>query len=537
MSEGDKKRQPPPPPVTEPETEGAGARLGRAIPPPPVTEPDPTLPAPPPVEKAPPPPPVQQAPPPPAPSGRPQRLELERAPRPTEPSRPAAPAPTTAKAAMDDLEAKGLFLVRTPPPPKSAVEVKAPPPPAGPSMRQVEEAWGFFAPDVAPQGPLGAPPPASPGAGLAPERERPVPPPEKPVERSYRAADMLYDEMTGQMRAETFTDFSRRFGPSTTGPRRLVEGIFPSGVVALFERRDWARLIDGFQRVIPQNPEVASAWAGLGACALAQEDVSTAARLFEQSLILNDDLLPGKLLSEVLPEKPELFLKLAEDLGARGRLEASQDLCNRVSLNLDYPDSLRKRAQNVRRRIRHQYFLKRGEVDPERPAAGEGLGPRLRRLAGVSVVVLILLGVAAWAAALAYGALQVDQGSNRLSQGLYLLDRLREQDPSVAKRGKPEDHLEAAVAHFDRALKWNPGSARAAFRREKAATALVEVGKARRTSLEPWSRARTDRALRLQKESRTRLQAMKLAPDVLEEEKSQYEALRSKALDGEVLGY
>lgn len=526
MSEGDKKRQPPPPPVTEPETEGAGARLGRAIPPPPMTEPDPTAPK---TTAEKPPEPTSEKPPPepPAPTGKPQRLELERAPRPTEPPRPAAPRPSSAKAAMDDLEAKGLFLVRTPTPAKSPVEVKAPPTPAAPSMRQVEEAWGFFAPDVAPEGPLGAP--------ASPPPAAPAPP--KPEKRSYRAADMLYDEMTGQMRAETFTDFSRRFGPATAGPRRIVDGFFPAGVVALFERKDWARLIDGFQRVIPQNPEVASAWAGLGVCAMAQEDVATAARLFEQSLILNDELLPGKLLSEVLPEKPELYLKLAEVLGPRGRLEASQDLCNRVSLNLDYPDSLRKRAQDVRRRIRHQFFLKRGEADPERPAAGEGLGHRLGRLAGVSLVVLLLLGVAAYAAALAYGALQVDQGSTRLAQGLFLLDRLREQDPSVGKRGKPEDHLEAAIAHFDRALKWNPANARAAYRREKAATALVEVGKARRTTLEPWNRTRTDRAVRLQKDARAYLKAMKLTKAVLDEEGSQYEALRSKAMDGEAVSF
>lgn len=438
---------------------------------------------------------------------------------------------------MDDLEAKGLFLVRPPKaktPPAPSLGAGFVPPGALPQVpRQADLSdWDLFALDDAPVGPLGRP--QRPG-GLAPER--PVEPPPARREPSYRAADLLYDEMAGRAPAEGFGEFARRFDKPVEPPRRAIDNTFPAGVVQLFDRRDWRNLIEGFQRVVPSAPGEPAPWVGLALCAMAQQDVATAAKVFNHAMTLDDDLQPGRFLAEVLSDQPEPWLRLAEELGRRGHLDAALDLCNRVAGNLDHPESLRHRAQKVRRKIRQDFYAERGELDPDYHTSPESSIGRVLRGLATGVTIVALLALAAFAGAKAVAAYQAERGVNELALGVHLLERLRRGDATADRQGRAEDVLGKAMGHLASAGRWDPRNPRPVFLRAKAAALVLQVGLARRPTKEAWKRSRWLQAEQEARRAQAAVQALKLPKETLDAEETAWRALRERALRGEALGY
>lgn len=508
MSDQDPRppRRPPPPPVTE--DEGASDRSARA--------PGPGLPS---LEAAPAVPAREPAPAPaapaaparePAPAEEKPALRLELPTRKAPQSPPAPPSAGSARAAMDELEAKGLFLIRTPAP--AAPKPLAPPVPSSPLLSD----WDAFALDESAVGPLSSTPRAG---GLAPERR---PPPETRREPSPARDEYLQVEPGGPGVAGL---------PPRSAPRAL-EDRFPAGVVRLFDRRDWARLIEGFQRVIPTAPQEPSPWIGLAICALAQQDLPTAVRIFDYALSLDPTLEPGALLAEVLGDKPDPWLRLAEELARRGHVAQAVDLCNRVAVGPDFPRSAQRRAITTRHKIRYEHAL--AQAGPEGGASERtpwDLG-RLARILGVLLALLVLLGIAAVAGARTGSAYFTERGQADLAEGLVLAERLGRGDRTADRELRAEDALASALSRFDEALRWYPWNARAAYLGFRTSQLALKVAKIRQNSPGAWSRARWEQARADEARTRERLRALLLDQAAMQAEDTAWKVLQTRALQG-----
>ncbi len=443
-----------------------------------------------------------------------------------EASNPAAGS--SARAALDDLEAKGLFLVRQSP----ALKSQAPGRPeasAGPSKpAPVESDWSLFAPQQ-----------TVPGGSRHPEP--PLPSIERPAQRhpepGFRAADELVDRLDGRVRTERYSDFQRRFERPGEPHKRAVDTLFPRGVVKLFEARAWQKLIEGFQRVIPSAPEEPAAWIGLAICALAQKDVSTSARLLDHALKMDDEFKPDRLLAEVLPDQPKDLLRLAEELARLGHLEPAQELCHQVAGDLDRDQRLRRRAQRVRQKVRQEYYLRRGECDPEKLARPVPWTRRALRALGSGLLILGCLGLAAGAYVKATTTYHLDRGQTKLAQSAYHLARLQSGDRSADRRGPVEGHLEEALHHFAEVRRWQPANLRATYLTAVATEMVVAAGRTRRSTELRWDAARWEAARKAQARAAADLQSLHLSPEQTAAEAQAWEAIRREALRGQGLGY
>ena len=502
---------PPPPPQTE---EEEPARRLPGLPPPPQTEEE---------EE-----PARRFPglPPP-----PQDEEEE----PALPPPPVAEKPSnSARVAMDDLEAKGLFLVR---PSRSGPSRVAPIPPGtlpGPGSSGRTSDWNLFVRSPA-SGPPGRLAPTSGLSGPAPLAPESVPnKTRKPP--AYRAADLLVDEMAGNIRHERFKDFVRRFERPVETPRRALEELYPPGVVDLFDRRDWQALIEGFQRVIPSAPEEAAAWIGLALCALAQKDLKTSCALADHALGLNESLALDRLLAEARPADPRTWLRLATELGGLGHLEPAMDVCNRIASDLDNPESVRRRAQKIRSTIRHDYFRRRGQADPERPTGANSPG-RVLRILGTGLVVLACLGLA-WAAFVkARTAYLVDRGEARLALSLNLTEHLKRRNPIADRRAPLEEHVLEAMDDFAEVRRWRPEHVHASFLRAAAADLLLEIGRLRRSTDRRWDQKRWTEMRRMRDQAHEELDRLALTPEQESAEETALQVLKLRALRGLGLEY
>ena len=464
----------------------------------------------------------------------PQTVDVE----PALPPPAAAEKPSnSARVAMDDLEAKGLFLVR---PSRSGPSRVAPAPPGtlpGPGSSGRTSDWNLFVqiPASGPSGRLapasGLPTPAGP-APLAPESvpDKTRKPP------AYRAADLLVDEMAGNVRHERFQDFIRRFERPVETPRRALEELYPPGVVDLFDRRDWQALIEGFQRVIPSAPEEAAAWIGLALCALAQKDLKTSCALADHALGLDETLALDRLLAEARPTDPRTWLRLATELGGLGHLEPAMDVCNRIASDLDNPESVRRRAQKIRSKIRHDYFRRRGQADPERPT-GANPPRRVLRILGTGLVVLALLGLAWVAFVKARTAYLVDRGEARLALSLNLTEHLKRRDPIADRRAPLEEHVLAAMDDFAEVRRWRPEHVHASFLHAAAADLLLEIGRLRRSTDRRWDQKRWIEMRRMRDQAHEELARLALTPEQESAEETALQVLKLRALRGLGLEY
>jgi len=444
------------------------------------------------------------------------------------PHRPApeaadSPEPgSSARAALDDLEAKGLFLVRrpaTPPSPPATRPATPAPPPAADALN-----WSLFTSR-----------PPEPGGGPVPDApERPA---RRPPEKKFRAADELVERLEGRAPSEGFSDFAHRFERPTHPHPRAVEALFPPGVVRLFESRAWPALVEGFQRVIPSAPDEPAAWTGLALCALAQKDVGTAARLLDHALRIDDELRPDRLLAEVLPDRPKDWLRLAEGLARLGHLEPAQEICHRVAGDLDRPDKLRRRAQRTRQKVRSAYFLARGECDPEKLTRPVSPTRRMLQALGTGLLILACLALAGGAYIKATTAYHLNRAQARLAQSAYHLARLQTGDRTADRRGPIEGRLEEALDHLSQARRWQPAHVRAAFLNTVATEMMVAVGRVREPAEQGWSAARREAARTAHARARADLQRLRVAPQVLAAEARSWEEVRQRALRGQDLGY
>jgi len=501
---------PPPPPHTE---EEEPARRFPGLPPPPDTEEEETASR---LPGLPPPPQAEEAKP--------------ALPPPQAPEKPS----NSARVAMDDLEAKGLFLAR-PSRSRPSRGASAPIPPGalqGPESSGRISDWNLFVENPASGSPARlAPTPVSPASGgsapLAPESN-----PDKTKKTpAYRAADLLLDEMAGHVRHERFDEFVRRFERPVETPRRALEEIYPPGVVDLFDRRDWQALIEGFQRVIPSAPEEAAAWIGLALCALAQKDLKTSSALADHALGLDETLALDRLLAEARPTTPDTWLRLAVNLGRLGHLEPAMDICNRVASDLDTPESVRRRAQKTRSKIRHDYFRHQGQTDPEGAPGGRSPG-RVLRVLGTALVVLACLGLAFAAFVKARTAYLMDRAEARLALSLNLTEHLKRREPVADRRAPLEEHVLAAMDDFAEVRRWRPEHVHASFLNAAAADLLLEIGRLRRSTDRRWDQKRWTEMRRMRDEAHEELARLALTPEQQSAEETALQVLRLRALRG-----
>lgn len=452
--------------------------------------------------------------------------DLNPAPR-TEEEEPTLPPPAaadkpsnSAREALDDLEAKGLFLVR----PSRSGKPRVAPTPLGtlpaPGTSGRTSDWNLFV-----QTPAGLPP--LPPESLQGKTRKPP---------AYRAADLLVDEMAGKVRHERFEDFVRRFEKPVEAPRRTLEELYPPGVVDLFDRRDWQALTAGFQRVIPSAPEEVAAWIGLALCALAQKDLKTASALTEHALALDETLELDRLLAEARPTDPLTCLRLATELGKIGHLEPAMDLCNRIASDLDNPESVRRRAQKTRSKIRHDYFRRRGQEEPGHPTGASSPG-RVLRVLGISLVILACLGLAWVAFVKARTAYLLERGESRLALSLNLTEHLKRRNPLADRRAPLEDHVLAAMDDFAEIRRWNPQHIHAGFLNAAAADLLLEIGKLRRSTDQRWDQERWTEMRRIQEKAHEELENLALTPGQESAEEKALQVLKIRALRGQGLKY
>ncbi len=451
---------------------------------------------------------------------------------------PAIPAPTgpdsrsnSARLALDDLEAKGLFLVR---PSKPGPSPQAPVAPLSGTPGRGSD-WNLFIGTSAEAGPLGSlpglPAKADPSPLAAdPTLDRTGKPPE------YRAADLLVDEMAGNVRHERFQDFIRRFERPVEAHRRALEDLYPPGVVNLFDRKAWQALIEGFQRVIPSAPEEPAAWMGLALCALAQKDLKTASALADHALGLDETLALDRLLAEVRPTAPRNWLRLAEALGRLGHLEPAMDICNRVASDLETPDPVRRRAQKTRSKVRHDYFRNRGEADPE--TGRERSSPiRALRVLGTVLAVLACLGLAFAGFVKARTAFYLERGETRLAMALNLAEKLERREPVPDHRVSIEEHVAAAMTDFSEARRWNDAHVRATFLNAAAADLLLEIGRLRRASDRRWDSRGWAEARQTRDRAHAELERLDLDPTRRAAEEKALGDLKKRASRGVDLGF
>jgi len=426
---------------------------------------------------------------------------------------------SSARAALDGLEAKGLFLVRPPPspPPPAANRPAAPPAPDASD-------WSLF--PTRPTEPFGRPVP-----------EARVHPTRRPPEKKFRAADELVDRLEGRTPAEGFDDFTRRFERPTHPHPRALETLFPPGVVRLFEARAWPALVEGFQRVVPSAPDEPAAWIGLALCALAQKDPGTSARLLDHALKIDDELRPDRLLAEALPDRPKDWLRLAEGLARLGHLDPAQEICHRVAGDLDRPDKLRRRAQRTRQKVRSTYYQARGECDPERLMRPVSPTRRALQALGTALMVLACLALAGGAYLKANTVYHLNRAQTRLAQSAYHLARLQAGDRTADRRGPVEGRLEEAREHLSQVRRRQPAHLRATFLDTVATEMMVAVGRVRGPGEQGWSAARRQAARAAHARATADLQRLKVAPEVVAAEERAWEEVRQRALRGQDLGY
>ncbi len=327
--------------------------------------------------------------------------------------------------------------------------------------------------------------------------------------------DRSSGEQSGNTWYSEFDGFSRisQHQPVLNTRREITKVLTPEQL-QLFDRSQYSELHYNLQNLAKRDPKNINALIGIALCDMAIGEPLKAAEVFAKACDLDESFFPSKFLNDVPTCDPDDWLDMAEELGHYGIIEGSTDVCNSIINSKQFSDRARRQAIKVRDAIQQDYYAAR-----ERIIIGNNPGNKkdqfkTGRLTTTFTMVIVPLLLAAVLASWMFYSIQISNGVQCLSRGIYRLERLKKGDTGIERMGKVDHDFEDADDYFNKAIRFNPFTKEAYFYKMQTALLLRDVGRIRsKYENEKWDAARWKEVKNRVNDTQNAYEALELSTD------------------------